>query len=253
MNYFFSIKNDFLKSRLTIPRFQNNSYKNNKFELFSAKIENNQWSINKINTNIVKDFYILENDSLDNNKIFFLAKEKEVLKTNQKNNLKYLNNFTKTEPAFRANLKIYNKYGGFSSYQSDYPFKMITKKGNIISPLSSLTNIEADCNIIFFKNIFHEPVNLQFYCFFIDISKNKIVNKIELFTNKTNEVVVDKKYINSDTFFFTKNFLGIPIFASFKNNHISFEHTHPQQEYVLSKDKYKVTNQLKEKINEITT
>lgn len=78
MNYFFSIKNDSLKSRLTIPSFQNNSYKNNKFELFSAKIENNQWSINKINTNIVKDFYILENDSLDNNKIFFLAKEKEV-------------------------------------------------------------------------------------------------------------------------------------------------------------------------------
>jgi len=41
MNYFFSIKNDSLKSRLTIPSFQNNSYKNNKFELFSAKIENN--------------------------------------------------------------------------------------------------------------------------------------------------------------------------------------------------------------------
>jgi len=252
MNYFFSIKNKYLKSRLIIPKFQNNSYKNLNYELFSAKIINDKWTISKVITKSVNDFYILENDKLDNETIFFLAKQSEVAKVNQNNHLKYLNNFTKTEPAFRANLKVYNEYGGYSSYQSDYPFSMITKKGNILSPISSLTNLKADKNTIFFRNIFHEPIKRKFYCFFIDLSKDEIVNSIELYTNQTNEINIENKYINPNIFFFTKNFLGIPIFASFKDNHISLEHTHPQQEYVLDEDKYKVVKKIKDKVNELT-
>ena len=65
-------------------------------------------------------------------------------------NLLNLNNFTDTDPAFRANLKIYNFKGGFSSYQSDYPYEMIVKKGNILSGLRFLTNKDSK-NIIFFN------------------------------------------------------------------------------------------------------
>ena len=42
--------------------------------------------------------------------------------------LEDFNNFTNTRPAFRANFKIYLDQGGFSSYQSEYPYSMITKK-----------------------------------------------------------------------------------------------------------------------------
>ena len=44
-----------------------------------------------------------------------------------------------------------NRQGGFSSYQSEYPFSMTTKKGSILSPLSSLCNKNADENIIIFN------------------------------------------------------------------------------------------------------
>ena len=46
--------------------------------------------------------------------------------------LKNFNNFTDTSPAFRANLKIYLDKGGFSSYQSEYPYNMITKRGSVV-------------------------------------------------------------------------------------------------------------------------
>ena len=45
--------------------------------------------------------------------------------------LEKLNSYTESTPAFRANLKIKNQEGGFSSYQSEYPFSMVTKKYNI--------------------------------------------------------------------------------------------------------------------------
>ena len=65
--------------------------------------------------------------------------------------LKNFNNFTDTSPAFRANFKIYLNQGGFSSYQSEYPYSMITKKGTILSSISSLANSNADKNFILIK------------------------------------------------------------------------------------------------------
>ena len=33
-----------------------------------------------------------------------------------------VNGFTDTVPDYRSNLKIFNRKGGFSSYQAEYPF-----------------------------------------------------------------------------------------------------------------------------------
>ena len=44
-------------------------------------------------------------------------------------------------------------------------------------------------------------------------------------------------------YLFTNEYLCIPLYISIKNNHISFEHTHPPHEYILSEDRYiKISN-----------
>ena len=68
--------------------------------------------------------------------------------TQMEKNLMDLDNFTSTSPiAFRSNLKLELKDGGFSSYQSEYPFSMTTKKGSIVSPLSTLLNKNNLCKL----------------------------------------------------------------------------------------------------------
>ena len=86
---------------------------------------------------------------------FFISNEYEVglIKKNF-SELLNLNKFTNTTPEYRANFKILNYKGGYSSYQSDYPYEMIKINGNIISSLFSLTNKHADKNYILFRNIF---------------------------------------------------------------------------------------------------
>ena len=54
--------------------------------------------------------------------------------------IKNFNNFTDTFPSFRSNFKIYLNNGGFSSYQSEYPYSMVNKKGTILSGVSSIAN-----------------------------------------------------------------------------------------------------------------
>ena len=41
------------------------------------------------------------------------------------------------------------------------------------------------------------------------------------------------------------------MFVSEKKKHLSFEHTHPPHEYILSNDKFMKVSELKREINEI--
>jgi hypothetical protein len=252
MNFFFGIKNKNLKSTLTIPRFQNKKKTQKNYLLYSAEVKNNSWEINLLNSRNNNDFFFLEKD-IDNNKIFFLAKKEEVELWCKKkfDKLINLNIYTDTSPAFRANLQIYLPNGGFSSYQSEYPFSMTLKKGNILSPISSLANEEADKNFVFIKNIYQYPVQEKFEVFFVDIKTKKILFKQTILSNTTNEVEIKKEFIKPDIFLFTKNFIGIPIYTSIHKNHVSFEHTHPPHEYILSGDKFKKITELKLEINAI--
>ena len=63
-------------------------------------------------------------------KIYSFKDENEIenYKINGLDKLTKFNNFTSTNPAFRCNLEINSDKGGFSSYQSEYPFNMINKK-----------------------------------------------------------------------------------------------------------------------------
>ena len=89
-----------------------------------------------------------------------------------------MDNFTDTEPAFRSNFAIQNLKGGFSSYQSEYPFEMTNKNGNILSPVDMLLSKDNENNYIIFKNIYHKPINLSFNAYLVDYKNKKIFKKI---------------------------------------------------------------------------
>ena len=172
MNYFFGINNSEFSSELQIPLFQNRSKKPSNLLLYEATIHNNEWKIKQIdNRQINKDFYLLNSKDITNSNIFFLASPKDL--EVKKNKLQNFNKFTETSPAYRANLKIVLKNGGFSSYQSEYPFSMIEKKGSILSSVCALANKSADKNYIFIKNIFVDPIIESFDIYLVDIIKKK--------------------------------------------------------------------------------
>lgn len=252
MNFFFGIKNPFFSCKLTIPKFQNYGSFSDNYLVYEAFPEKNFWKISLARCEQDKSFFFLNNDILDNKKIYFIANKEEIKKYNgQKDKLLDVCKFTNTSPAFRANLKIYIPNKGFSSYQSEYPFDMTMRNGSILSPISTLLNKDADQNFIFFKNIFFLARNNKSKLYFINISTKKVVNQFDIRENYLNQIDVDKKYISDDIYVFTESCLGIPLYVSIKNNHISFEHTHPPHHYILSKDRFKTITKIKNEIKNV--
>lgn len=249
MNFFFGGKHNLIQSKLQIPLFQNRNKKNNTIKLFQLQIKNNLWIVEKLSLNKLNDdFY--EIDDIDNQKNFFLASDNDIKKFNT-NELVQLNNFTETFPAFRANLNMYIINGGFSSYQSEYPFNMINKNGKILTPVSTLLNLGADKNYLIFKNIFFKPIKKKFLASFIDIKEKKIIKEVFFFTNETNFLEIENELIKPNIYLSTQEFIGIPIYLSVKNKHMSLEHTHPPHEYFFGQNKFKNVKILKDRINEI--
>ena len=254
MNYFFNINDDSFNTKLTIAKFQNHGRHDKSIKIFSATVDQNRWKINEVNCEENNNFYIIESDFHNSKNIYFLAHEEDIIKL-EKVGFKYLmniNNFTETLPAFRANLKIFNKFGGFSSYQSEYPFSMINRKGSVLSPISSITNKNADLNRVYLKNIYYKPSRKKFRILLFNIKSNSIIKEYDAYTNETNIIDIDKKYIDPNIIIFSKNYLCVPVFLSMKNNHLSLEHTHPPHEYILSNNKFHKVSEIKKKIDEIT-
>ena len=192
-NYFFGIKNSFLNSKLTIPRFQNSNPTKKEYILFQLEIINQSWKISNLsNIDLNSDFYKIGSSLIGNGNIFCLATKAEILELEKNNYSKLVNfnNFTDTSPDYRANLQVSIKGGGFSSYQSDYPFFMVTKKGSILSPLSSLCNNNAEENIIFLKNIYELPIQDEFSAFFVNLKTKRVLKKEVVRTNFLNEISI---------------------------------------------------------------
>ena len=252
MNFFFSLQNVFLNCELTIPKFRNKLKKSITHDLFSLKINNNSWQINNEACYEDEDFFIINNNQLSNNKNFFLAKKNEIKNFNI-NELLDFNHYTNTDPEYRSNLKVYNSIGGFSSYQSEYPYSMTKKMGSMVSPIFNLLNKKAEKNYIFIKNIFYKPINEFFYAYLIDIIEKKILIKKKLFTNTTNEIFIPNEFIRDSVYIFTDKFTSIPIYVSIQDGHISMEHTHPPHLYLWGEEKFNLIKKFKDKIREIIT
>ena len=242
MNYFFGIKSEIFNCLLTIPKFSNKNSLDLKYKLFSLKIKKNLWEINRIKNN--EDNFYRISDLDFGHTFFFIASENEIKNFFNSNELYNYNTVTDTEPAFRANLKIFIKNGGFSSYQSEYPFGMVMGKGNIISPIFPLNQKNAN-NYLYFANIYYKPIHKKFHLHFIDYKKKIIVCSKVVFTNKVNEIKIDNNLINKNIYIVSDQFLGIPVFVNEKNKFLSCEHTHPPHEYIISSDKNLKVKQLK--------
>lgn len=251
MNFFFGINNGEFSSEIQIPTFQNRSPKCKKISLYKAFIHKNIWRIEKLISNKINDdFFIVKEDEISNHDIYFLANEKDLI-TFKNNKLIDFNKFTNTAPAFRCNFKIYLKDGGFSSYQSEYPYSMITKKGSILSSVYSIANKDADKNYIFIRNIFEDPIDEKFEAYLVNVKNKRVEEKIEIKTNFTNSFEINPSLIKPEIFLVTKDYLGVPMYISVNNKHMSFEHTHPPHEYILSQNRYKIIKDIKNEINEI--
>ena len=251
MNFFYGVNNNLLKSEIQIPIFQNRNLRKSNYKLFKTYPENKKWILKEITSKKINDyFYILQNDDISNNEIFFLAEE-NIVSIFDENKLKKFNNFTDTSPAYRANFKIYLDQGGFSSYQSDYPYSMVTKKGSILSSISSIANAEADKNFVLIKNIFEDPIEENFSAYLVNYKNKCIEDQFEIKTNYTNCIEINNKLIKPEIFLVTDKYVGVPMYVSTKNNFLSFEHTHPPHEYILSDNKFVKISNLKKEINEI--
>ena len=128
---------------------------------------------------------------------------------------------------------------------------MTTKNGIITSGTASLTNKNANKNYIIFRNIFIDPIERPFNIFFINLKTNKVLKKEQFLTNRTNIIEIDNDLIHSEIFFVTSDYLGVPIYLTEKNGHLSFEHTHPPHEYFMSKNKFKIIKEFKNEISKI--
>lgn len=251
MNFFFGINNKIFKSELQVPLFRNRVLKLSKLSLFKCFPHNNKWVLEEmINKKVNEFFFIIKNENISSDDIYFLAEKKDLRDFDYKK-LKNFNTFTDTSPAYRANFKIYMENGGFSSYQSEYPFSMVTKNGSILSSVSSIANLNAEKNYIVIRNIFEKPTQEKFKAYLVNIKNKKIECEYELKSNFTNTIEISNKLIKPEIFLVTKKFLGIPIYVSTKNKFISCEHTHPPHEYILSSNKFKKVTELKKEINEI--
>ena len=251
MNFFYGISNNFFKSEIQIPLFQNRNFKKSNLKLFKSYPKNNKWILQEVSSKKINDyFYILKKEDILSNEIFFLADE-TILNEFDDKKLKNFNNFTDTKPAFRANFKIYLNQGGFSSYQSEYPYSMITKKGTILSSISSIANSDADKNYVLIKNLFEEPIEENFKVYLVNYKTKSIEEQFEIKTNYTNCIEISNKLIKPEIFLTTDKYLGIPMYVSVKNSFLSFEHTHPPHQYLAGENKYAKIANLKKEINEI--
>tara|TARA_B100000989_G_C19515034_1_gene461180 strand:- start:540 stop:1313 length:774 start_codon:yes stop_codon:yes gene_type:complete len=254
MNFFFGVNQGDIQSKISIPKFQNSGKLKKENRLYSAKIDNNKWIIEKESPSETSNFFKVNDTEIDNHKIYFLATDLEVknfFKNSYGDCLLDLNTFSNTSPSFRCNLKVIKKNKGFSSYQSEYPFEMTKKKGSILSSLYLLTNQNASSNYLLLRNIFYKPIIEEFQLYIIDIKKKEILFKEKIKSNYSNLVKIDNKFIRKDSYIFASGYLGIPIYLSEMNGNLSFEHTHPPHTYILNKNRHEVVGNFKKKIYEI--
>ena len=250
MSIFFPIKIKNFKTKISIPKYRNSGKTDVNLKLFSASIQNKEWVIEIQQCDSDKEFFILNDRYIKNQIFFFLEYEKNIKKLNP-NNFNLFNNFTNTTPAYRCNLKLEHKTGGFSSYQSEYPFSMIQKKGNIVSPLFALTNKNVKNNYLIFKNIYCKPIFEKFNIYIVDIKNKLILKTFDLNTNSANIIKLDSKLIGADNYIFSDPYLGIPAYLSEEKGNLSFEHTHPPHEYIQSQDRFRTVNEFKKIVNDI--
>lgn len=251
MNFFFSTLAKNITSKLTIPKFQNSGNRNEGLQLYTAEIIDNCWYIYSPKKCIETDhFYYVEN--LDNHSIFFFGNDEGIRKIKDRNELLNIEKFTDTIPDFRSNLLIKNKAGGFSSYQSEYPFRMTKSQGSLYSDCGLLVSPLASRVGVFIRNIHYLPINDAKDIFLYSNTSKSVLQKFQVKLNQTTFIdLSDWKEELSHCYLYGDGFLGIPIYmVEYRDGSLSFEHTHPPHEALLGDDRYERVATLKRRSHE---
>jgi len=255
VNFFFNFSTIDYCSKLCVPKFQNRKSTSKDIQLYQLVIEHDKWIAKIPEFSSDKNFFYIENNKNNNSSNFYFLASKKNFENNKeklKEKIIQVDDFTDTFPDFRSNIQVFNKIGGFSSYQSEIPLNLVARQGSIISHANILLNKYSEKNIIFFVNLYFLPILKKFNLYFIDKKLKKILYIKEILTNSVNEIKIFKDYLfGENVFLFTKDYLGFPIFLSENKGQISFEHTHPPQENFSNNSKFNQIKKIKEELNEI--
>lgn len=247
MNFFFQTHTDYFRSTLTIPKFQNNGHIRPDLSLFRADIRESRWCLDEVKTKNDPNFWTIAGTKQNADAIYCICSKAEAELITSRRELINLNNFTSTFPDFRANLSIESVKGGFSSYQSDYPFRMTTKLASLYSDCSTLTFENCQKVGVFIRNIFYKPVQKKATLFLYDDLNKCIVEEFSVYTNRTTYIDLTKnRSVLSNCFVFADKFIGLPVYVvEFNNNNLSFEHTHPPHTPIGGKNRFSMVGSLK--------
>ena len=253
MNYFFLCGTNELSSTLQIPKFQNSGRLAPDIKLFTANIVSNNWEVEVVSCDEDQNFFYVNAEEQNLHAIYFLATLGDVghHRTRCETLFDY-NSFTNTIPDYRANLSVYNKLGGFSSYQSEYPHAMVNKKGSIISSVANLTNIQAEKNLIFLRNIYAVPSRIKYNAYLVCKETKAIKKSFVMQTNSLNVIKLDSEDCNPNHYLVSDDYLGIPIYLSENaSGHLSFEHTHPPHSNAFGPQSIQSVKRLKNELLEV--
>lgn len=249
MNYFFFASSNDYNCRLTIPKFRADGGMRCENRLIRARVINGSWDFQIVQVENENDAFWYVNDKVfQSNDIFFIATKDEFLHQKQANSLLELNRFTHTDPAFRCNLEVSNPKGGWSSYQSEYPYRMIGGRGTIFSNVATLSNPGVKLNGCFLRNIFIEPIVERFRVLVFNAASGSILLETHAKTNTTSYISFDGLPVEqTDLVLWAEGFLGIPIYVSTDQfNNISMEHTHPPHESVHGAERFALVRKMKD-------
>jgi hypothetical protein len=250
MNFFFFTSNEFVNSKLQIPKFNNGGHRDDSLNLFGAFVNKDSWEFYNVNCREDDNFNFLSSNADNQSHIFFY--HSNLSPENFSGVLTKPSQFTHTSPAFRANLVIENNLGGFSSYQSEYPFAMTQIKSSMVSSAGNLIARDATNCGVFIRNISAKPSIDKHELFIWDEDKEEIIDKVSIFSNSTNFVCLNELVNNVQNIgLFCNTMVGIPIFViEYENGSLSFEHTHPPHENVHGVDRFQLVKSYKEKISD---
>lgn len=253
MNYFFFTSSDDYDCRLTIPKFRVDGRTRPDNKLIRARIIGGSWDFETVDADEENDaFWYLDVASFDADDILFIATPQELRRQRKEKNLINLNDFKDSDPAFRCNLAVSNGEGGWSSYQSEYPYRMAGRRGTIFSNIATLSNPGEKLDGCFLRNIFHQPIVESYRVAVLDTATDKVVMEASASSNRSSYISFDDLPPDrGNLVLWAENFLGIPIYVSSDDRHnISMEHTHPPHESVHGVDRFALVGRMKAKYDE---
>lgn len=233
MNYYFFLYREGYANRLNIPRFRNDSTHKPDMELYAASVRDGAWHFYRPESIVDQNFWYVDANAENRNDLFFICLPDEFELQKKSERLIYLNDYTKTAPDYRCNILIKNDVGGFTSYQSEYPFSMVGRRGGLISSIDTLKNDSGKMNALFIRNVFHEPIQDNYPATILETANNTVLDEIELRTNTSNFIDLAPFRGHNGLYVMAKGFLGVPVyFSEGPSGALSMEHTHPPHESV---------------------